>query len=152
MSVENRLTRRELLAKIGWGALAIAAGSFLAAFARFLQPNVTTPAPGPVEIGTADEYPIGSLSLVENARAYVGRDERGFYAIIAICTHLGCTPRLEADAFACPCHGSRFTRDGTVVNGPAGRALDRALVGRAANGKLFVDRSRAVDANYRLPV
>ena len=143
------LTRRDFLANVGWGALMLAAGSAVAAFARFMQPNMTTPAPGLVEIGTADEYAVGSLTFIESARAYLGRDARGFYATIAICTHLGCTPRLEVDDFACPCHGSQFTRAGAVVNGPATRALDRAFVGRAASGKLFVDRSRVVDANYR---
>ncbi len=144
------LTRRDFLTNIGIGATVLALGSVGAAFARFLQPNVTTPAPGPVAIGATDEYAVGSLTFIENARAYLGRDERGFYAITAICTHLGCTPRLDADAFACPCHGSQFTRAGDIVNGPATRALDRALVGRAASGKLFIDRSRVVDANYRL--
>jgi len=118
-------------------------------FARFLTPNLVTPAPGPVEIGSPEEYAMGSLTHVENAQAYLGRDERGFYAIVAICTHLGCTPRLESNEFACPCHGSRFARDGSVLASPATRALDRAFVGRNANGKLFVDRSRIVDANYR---
>jgi cytochrome b6-f complex iron-sulfur subunit len=143
------LSRRDFLANIGWGALLLAAGSTAAAFARFMQPNVTTPAPGPVEIGAADEYAVGSLTYIESARAYLGRDARGFYAIVAVCTHLGCTPRLEANDFACPCHGSRFTRAGDVVNGPAPRALDRAFVGRAASGKLFIDRRRVVDADYR---
>ncbi len=118
-------------------------------FARFLTPNVVTPAPGPVEIGMPDEYALGSLTYIEKARAYLGRDERGFYAIIAICTHLGCTPRLGANEFVCPCHGSRFARDGRVLSAPATRALDRAFVGRNVNGKLLVDCSRRVDADYR---
>ena len=143
------LTRRAFLANMGWGALLIATGATAAAFARFMQPNLTTPAPGPVEIGAAEDYAVGSLTFIENARSYLGRDARGFYAIIAVCTHLGCTPRLQANEFACPCHGSKFSRDGAVVNGPATRALDRAFVGRAADGKLLIDRSRIVDANYR---
>ncbi len=81
---------------------------------------------------------------------YVGRDARGFYALVAICTHLGCTPRLAADQFVCPCHGSRFAADGQVISGPASRPLERAFVG-STNGRLFVDRSRIVDRNFRFP-
>ncbi|MBI5302506.1 MAG: Rieske 2Fe-2S domain-containing protein [Chloroflexi bacterium] len=144
------MTRRDFLTNLGYGAFLAASGALATMFARFLAPNIVTPAPGPVEIGMADEYAVGSVTHIENARVYLGRDERGFYAISATCTHLGCTPRLDGDKFACPCHGSRFSREGKVLAAPATRALDRAFVGRAANGKLFVDRSRVVDASYRL--
>jgi Rieske Fe-S protein len=37
------------------------------------------------------------------------------------CSHLGCSYALNQDAktFDCPCHGSRFHLDGTVLHGPA---------------------------------
>lgn len=37
------------------------------------------------------------------------------------CTHLGCklTYNPGEDSFDCPCHGSRFTRDGKLIEGPA---------------------------------
>jgi cytochrome b6-f complex iron-sulfur subunit len=147
-----QLSRRDFLINLGFGAFLAVVGVCTAAFARFLTPNIVTPAPGPVEIGAPEDYAIGSLTQLENARVYLGRDTRGIYAIIAICTHLGCTPRLDGSEFACPCHGSRFARDGQVISAPATRALDRAFVGRGSNGKLFVDRSRIVDASYRLQV
>ncbi|MBI5029892.1 MAG: Rieske 2Fe-2S domain-containing protein [Chloroflexi bacterium] len=146
------MTRRNFLINLGYGVFLAASGLVAAMFARFLTPNIVTPSPGPVEIGTPDEYAVGSLTHVENARAYIGRDERGYYAVVAICTHLGCTPYVEGDEYACPCHGSRFARDGRALATPATRALDHAFVGRNANGKLFVDRSRTVDADYRLSV
>lgn len=41
------------------------------------------------------------------------------------CTHLGCSLVWnEAESsWDCPCHGSRFDRDGQVLDGPAGRCL-----------------------------
>jgi cytochrome b6-f complex iron-sulfur subunit len=145
------LSRRDFLARFGIGALLVVAGSVAAAMARFIQPNLVTSAPGPVDVGAPEQYPVGSLTFVESARSYLGRDDRGFYAIVGMCTHLGCAPRRDSNAFVCPCHGSRFSRDGQVLNGPASRPLDRAFVGRAGNGQLFVDRGRVVDASYRLP-
>lgn len=127
-------------------------GAWLAALGRFFAPNVETPSPGPVEADTPDIYPAGALVHVEAANSYLGRDAGGFYAIVATCTHLGCTPRLEADGFVCPCHGSRFTASGEVISGPAPRPLARAFVGLAKNGRLYVDRSRIVSAEYRLAV
>lgn len=44
-----------------------------------------------------------------------------FYALNAVCTHLGCVvPWNKAEnKFMCPCHGSQYAPNGAVVRGPA---------------------------------
>jgi glycine/D-amino acid oxidase-like deaminating enzyme/nitrite reductase/ring-hydroxylating ferredoxin subunit len=50
------------------------------------------------------------------------RDDAGtLHCVSARCTHLGCTVRWnDAErSWDCPCHGSRFAVDGSVLHGPA---------------------------------
>ncbi|HVM39849.1 MAG TPA: Rieske 2Fe-2S domain-containing protein, partial [Acidimicrobiia bacterium] len=48
--------------------------------------------------------------------------------------HMGCTLAWNdaETSWDCPCHGSRFSTEGTVLNGPAVRPLDRREVGADA--------------------
>lgn len=56
------------------------------------------------------------------------RDDCGeLHALSATCTHLGCLVGWSsADrTWECPCHGSRFTAEGALLQGPATRDLPR---------------------------
>jgi Rieske Fe-S protein len=47
-----------------------------------------------------------------------------FSALDAVCTHEGCTiTGADGATYVCPCHGSRYTRGGQVLAGPARAAL-----------------------------
>ncbi|MEO8745735.1 MAG: ubiquinol-cytochrome c reductase iron-sulfur subunit [Candidatus Dormiibacterota bacterium] len=57
---------------------------------------------------------------------FLVKDQAGTVQAFAInCSHLGCSVALNATAktFDCPCHGSRFHLDGTVLRGPAAHPL-----------------------------
>ena len=57
-----------------------------------------------------------------------------------ICPHLGCHYNWNPASghFECPCHGSVYAPDGTVLGGPAPRRLD-TLPTKIENGELYVE-------------
>src|SRR5690606_22643994 len=60
----------------------------------------------------------------EKVAAY--RDENNnLHVVSSVCTHLGCIVHFNnaEKSWDCPCHGSRFTVDGEVIEGPAYKNL-----------------------------
>jgi len=54
-------------------------------------------------------------------------DPKDILILNSRCTHLGCTVnwKEEAQAFVCPCHDAKFSKEGVVLGGPPPRPLDR---------------------------
>jgi cytochrome b6-f complex iron-sulfur subunit len=44
-------------------------------------------------------------------------------AVEPTCNHQGCSVAWDAQSFVCPCHQSKFAKDGKVLQGPATQAL-----------------------------
>ena len=82
------------------------------------------------DIKSIDELPVrqGAIVNMKGKKVAVYRDESNvLHAFSAICPHMGCVLQWNGDeeSFDCPCHGSRFTCLGAVVNGPAKRDMER---------------------------
>ncbi|MFD6994517.1 FAD-dependent oxidoreductase [Streptomyces sp. NPDC059943] len=70
----------------------------------------------------------GAVVRVNGQRCAVYRDADGVArAVSARCTHLGCLVAFNdaETAWECPCHGSRFGVDGSVLQGPAVHPLEK---------------------------
>ena len=146
-------SRRQFLTWLVGGSLAAAIALAFGQIARFFSFEPATAAPAVIPVGKPADYPAGALTYVEAARAYVGHDSQGLYAIDAVCTHLGCLVEHETDdGFACPCHGSHFATNGQVQKGPANQALHHLYLELNRDGQVVVDRSQYVTPDTRLTV
>jgi cytochrome b6-f complex iron-sulfur subunit len=74
----------------------------------------------PLEAGAAPvDFPEGKF--------WLSNSTDGVVALYKVCTHLGCLYKWVDvnNRFECPCHGSKYQSDGTYIEGPAPRSLDR---------------------------
>jgi menaquinol-cytochrome c reductase iron-sulfur subunit len=121
----------------------------------FIGPAFRTTKTSWIKVADVGALPIGrpvSLSVVDlQADAYVRESViRHVWAVkhsdaavtvfSPTCTHLGCqyTWNPASGHFECPCHGSVYAPDGTVLGGPAPRRLD-TLPTRIENGVLSAE-------------
>lgn len=77
-----------------------------------------SPSPDKIEIKSQE----GKVVNLDGQKVGVYRDESGKLHIVdTTCTHMGCELQWNSaeKSWDCPCHGSRFTYDGDVIEGPA---------------------------------
>jgi cytochrome b6-f complex iron-sulfur subunit len=153
-SAKSGETRREFLNEIAGSALGIAGlGSMIVTY-QYLSPNVLFEPPTTFRAGTPDLYPLDSVTFLQEQQVYIVRTAQGFYAVSAVCTHLGCITQWkpELNQIACPCHGSKFTSDGTKIEGPAPAPLPHFSISLTADGELSVDKLEIVGGSQVLKV
>ena len=150
----NGISRRDFLNEVTLGALGIAGLGSVAVTYHFFSPNVLFEPPTSFRAGNPDLYPVHSVTILQDQQVYIVRMPEGFYAVSAICTHLGCVTQWKPDTgqIACPCHGSKFKADGTKVEGPAPRPLPHFAISLTADGELFVDKLQTVKSGEILKV
>lgn len=80
-----------------------------------------------------EEVPVGGGKVVEvdgnKIAVYKGLDGE-MKACSGVCTHLGCVVHwnMAEKTWDCPCHASRFTTDGEVIEGPALAPLQKVNI------------------------
>ena len=142
----NEFNRRAFFVKLGLGSLAIAAAGTAVFAYQFLSPNVLFEPSPIVNAGKPESYPVDSVTLDANTGIYLIHAKEGFFSLSAVCTHLGCLTawKPELGIIACPCHGSKFHREGDKIEGPAPKPLPWLRTWVSEEGDLMVDRSTII--------
>ena len=162
-------SRRSWLERLGLGSFLASVTGFGYAMVRSLVPNVLYEPSERFKAGALDQFPEGATFL-EDQRVFIFREQKSYYAISAVCTHLGCTvkminlnqPKLvsidgkqveERREFQCPCHGSKYHANGDNYAGPAPQPLTwYHLEVAPEDGQLVVNLGRPVKRDFRLTV
>jgi len=139
------MDRKEFLSTFGFGLAAVCTGGCLASCSKS-----STDTPGG---GTGPTPPAGvnftvhlnneiknmgesvTRSGVIVVRLATGTTTSSFTAVQVACIHEGTaiTFNNSQTRFICPNHGSQFTTDGAVLNGPAARNLKKFNISIASN-------------------
>ena len=127
------INRREFLnlawlASLGFFTLGTVAATYLFAMPIFEEGEFG----GIVDAGAVGELPPPGNPPVNQPKVklWISNTEEGVVALYKVCTHLGCLYNFntQQNKFLCPCHGSQFQPDGSYIQGPASRSLDRFVL------------------------
>lgn len=104
----------------GAGAMSVSALAGCATYGNAESYSGATPASGSPLAKTTD-IPVGGGKILTDAKLVITQPTAGtFKAFSGVCTHQGClVTRIDSGIIICPCHGSQFTLDGEVAQGPA---------------------------------
>ena len=151
---KEEVSRRDFLNEITLGALGVAGLGGAALTYQFLSPNVLFELPTTFRAGSPDLYPLNSVTFLQGQQVYIVRTAEGFYAVSAVCTHLGCISRWKSEAkmIVCPCHGSEFQPNGQRIEGPAAGPLPHYAINLTGEGELQVDKLQVMRPDQVLKV
>ncbi len=111
--------------------------------------------PSPIfPVGFPADYASGTVTTLKARKVFIVREGNSFKAISVICQHLGCAVHWtkEKNIYECPCHGSKYYKNGVNFAGPAPRPLSHFDVSLADDGKLVVNTEKIVPITTELVV
>jgi Rieske Fe-S protein len=134
---------------------AVLAAAALRGEAPLPAPPGGSPDPGPLkltEVTRAEVTPGKVFDFRKLGAFYLAADEKGVFALTAVCTHRGCLVLSEGPTgYGCPCHDSAYDFQGGVTEGPAKLPLRHlAVTAVGPRGQLQVDTSTTVPPGTRL--
>lgn len=138
------MPRRDFL---GLAATSLAGGACVFALlgaARLPKAAVLPSASKKFKVTLPESLPPGQAFVPPGRSVVVFRDPDGVFALSTVCTHLGCIVKPSTTGFDCPCHGSKFKPDGSVLRGPAPKALAWLAVRSAGGGAFLIDEGTLV--------
>lgn len=130
------MERRQFFYLAGLGTSTLLAGNILTSCSKE-DDNPDPNNPGTGNPGSSKKITIDLNDPVNAALAAPGgsaiKDNviilhttgNNYFALSKVCTHQSCTVGFDGTEVVCPCHGSRFSTSGAVLQGPAASPLSK---------------------------
>jgi len=138
------MPRRDFLGLAAWWS---AAAALLFGFFGAMRLPKAAVLPSPAKkfkITLPPSLPSALPYLPTGRSVAIVKEGNSVHAISRICTHLGCIVKPSDTGFDCPCHGSKFAKDGSVIKGPAPKALPWLEVKHLGGDSFIVDEGKNV--------
>jgi cytochrome b6-f complex iron-sulfur subunit len=158
------LTRRQMIRRAALLACLPALAKTSAGCARRISIDRSVSVPPAVDgalrvslVAAPELQQVGGAVVAEpqdgTSHVLVANTGNGFIALQARCPHAGCDLAWVAEdrQAECPCHGSRFAADGTLLHPPARGDVSAFPASQDANGDVVVDLF-AGDGTFKNPV
>lgn len=143
------IPRRDFLGLAALGSMTAAFALSIFGMLKLPKAAVSASPAKKFSLALPDTLPVGEAFIPPGRNVAVFRDGEGVFAISTVCTHLGCIVKTSAAGFDCPCHGSGFTKDGTVRKGPAPKPLPWLKVSKDG-GTITVDEESKVKTGTKV--
>ena len=154
---KKEINRREFLnfawlVSLGFLTVSLGGVTYLFSLPRFKAGEFG----GVFTIGAVDSLPDKGSPPVNypKVKLWLSNTNDGLMALYKVCTHLGCLYNWnnQEGKFICPCHGSQFQANGTYIQGPAPRSLDRFVVQfLSADGQVLAETDKITGGPVPVP-
>ena len=146
------MPRRDFLGLTAWWS---AAAALLFGFLGAMRLPKAAVLPSPSKrfrVRLPASLEAGQAFIPQGRSVAIYKETSGIFAVSTVCTHLGCIVKTTEKGFDCPCHGSKFNKDGSVVRGPAPKALPWLEVKHLGGDNFLIDEGKPVAAGTTVVV
>jgi cytochrome b6-f complex iron-sulfur subunit len=146
--MSERISRKRFLDTMMWAGGLSVVTAIAFPLLKFVNPPKRSSESGEwVDAGAATDIEVGGFTTIMHSTGIplvlVRLGENDFVALEKKCPHLGCMVELAEGEMMCPCHGAKFTLQGTRIDGPSPRDLKRFQVEIRPDGHVFIGKEVA---------
>ena len=140
MTDDHNVSRRSFVLTV----VATAAASPLLAHAAEGDASSSSSSSSTADVGTLADFPKDGVTdtWAKTRKFLIVRENKRIIAVSSVCTHKACVVKPKDGLLVCPCHGSRYSTQGSLQKGPGKGPLDHLGI-ELVDSRIIVDTSKS---------